>query len=310
MKETIPWVEKYRPTHFDEIILDDLTKHMLENIVKQKKFPNILFYGPPGTGKTTTIVNLINYFQTYHNQRNNSLIIHQNASDERGVDVIRNHLFNFVNSKGLFSDGIKFIILDEVDYMTKNAQQALKYLINSYHENVRLCLICNYISKIDESVKNEFITVRFNRVPEEKIFDFIKDISIKENIKLSDKSIYSIINLYQSDIRSMINYLQANQHNLSEVKILNDNVLSDFINKIILNDHSKNLKIFNQISNEYYLNKKNLLLRLFKFLIGKSKIPIKSKLLDMMEFAVHNSNNNNFYIEYSLCKLKEIITEQ
>ena len=310
MKETIPWVEKYRPTHFDEIILDDLTKHMLENIVKQKKFPNILFYGPPGTGKTTTIVNLINYFQTYHNQRNNSLIIHQNASDERGVDVIRNHLFNFVNSKGLFSDGIKFIILDEVDYMTKNAQQALKYLINNYHENVRLCLICNYISKIDESVKNEFITVRFNRVPEEKIFDFIKDISIKENIKLSDKSIYSIINLYQSDIRSMINYLQANQHNLSEVKILNDNVLSDFINKIILNDHSKNLKIFNQISNEYYLNKKNLLLRLFKFLIGKSNIPIKSKLLDMMEFAVHNSNNNNFYIEYSLCKLKEIITEQ
>ena len=224
MKEAIPWVEKYRPNHFDEIILDDLTKHMLENIVKEKKFPNILFYGPPGTGKTTTIVNLINYFQSYHNQQNNSLIIHQNASDERGVDVIRNHLFNFVNSKGLFDDGIKFIILDEVDYMTKNAQQALKYLINDYHENVRLCLICNYISKIDESVKNEFITVRFNRVPEKKIFDFIKDISVKENIKLSDKSIYSVIKLYKSDIRSMINFLQANQNNIKDLKILNESV--------------------------------------------------------------------------------------
>jgi DNA polymerase III delta prime subunit len=310
MKEAIPWVEKYRPNHFDEIILDDLTKHMLENIVKEKKFPNILFYGPPGTGKTTTIVNLINYFQSYHNQQNNSLIIHQNASDERGVDVIRNHLFNFVNSKGLFDDGIKFIILDEVDYMTKNAQQALKYLINDYHENVRLCLICNYISKIDESVKNEFITVRFNRVPEKKIFDFIKDISIKENIKLSDKSIYSVIKLYKSDIRSMINFLQANQNNIKDLKILNESVLKKFIDKLTSNDSKKNLKIFNNIAKEYCLNKKNLMLSLFKFLIEKSIIPITSKLLNMMEFVVHNSNNNISYIEYSLFKLKELMTEQ
>ena len=110
MKETIPWVEKYRPTNFDDIIMDDMTKQILENVVKKKHFPNILFYGPPGTGKTTTIVNLINYFQKYHNQQNNSLIIHQNASDERGVDIIRNQLFNFVNSKGLYGGGIKLIL--------------------------------------------------------------------------------------------------------------------------------------------------------------------------------------------------------
>lgn len=309
MKETIPWVEKYRPSNFDDIIMDDLTKEMLENIVKQKKFPNILFYGPPGTGKTTTIVNLINFYQKYHNQQNNSLIIHQNASDERGVDVIRNHLFNFVNSKGLFNDGTKFIILDEVDYMTKNAQQALKYLINDYHKNVRLCLICNYISKIDETVKNEFISLRFNKVSNDKIFSFIKNICLKENINIQDKLIYSIINLYQSDIRSMINYLQANQNNINEIKILDDNVMSGFYKKIKFKYNNKIIKTFNNLSRQHCLNKKNFLLHLFKFIIKSKDIKLTSDLLDMMEFVVHTANNNDYYIDYALIKLNKIISE-
>lgn len=144
------WVEKWRPTNFDGIVLDPLNKQILKNIIKSSYFPNLLFYGPPGTGKTTTIINLVNAYQETLNQKHKGLMIHLNASDERGIDIIRNQINQFVNSKSLFNQGMKFVILDEVDYMTKNAQQALRYLLQNYTHGVRFCLICNYISRIDE----------------------------------------------------------------------------------------------------------------------------------------------------------------
>ena len=130
MNNFTPWVEKYRPNTFEEIVLDSLNKKILENIIKNEHFPNLLFYGPPGTGKTTSVINLIKAYQATSDNKN--LMIHLNASDERGIDIIRNQINTFVNSKSLFNDGMKFVILDEVDYMTKNAQIALRYLLQSY----------------------------------------------------------------------------------------------------------------------------------------------------------------------------------
>jgi replication factor C subunit 3/5 len=162
-KNDIPWVEKYRPTHFDNIVLDPINRQLFEKIIQKKQFPNLLFYGPPGTGKTTTIINLIQQYQKKYGKINTGNVIHLNASDERGIDIIRNQIHSFVKSMNLFETGFKFVILDEVDYMTKNAQQALKYLLQTTTTNVRFCLICNYISKIDEPLKNEFICDRFNQ---------------------------------------------------------------------------------------------------------------------------------------------------
>ena len=142
-------VEKYRPNKFEEIVLDPLNKKILKNIIETGYFPNLLFYGPPGTGKTTTIINLVNSYQEKLNQKNKELMIHLNASDERGIDIIRSQINQFVNSKTMFNHGMKFVILDEVDYMTKNAQQALRYLLQNFSNNVRFCLICNYIIRID-----------------------------------------------------------------------------------------------------------------------------------------------------------------
>jgi replication factor C subunit 3/5 len=157
-KNYTPWVEKYRPTVFNNIVLDPLNKQLLENIMKRQYFPNLLFYGPPGTGKTTTIINLISSYQNIPGNKN--LMIHLNASDERGIDTIRSQITQFVNSQSFFFNGIKFVILDEVDYMTKNAQHALKYIIQDFHKNVRFCLICNYISKIDETLQNDLLRLK------------------------------------------------------------------------------------------------------------------------------------------------------
>mgnify|MGYP003332711244 CR=1 FL=1 len=194
------------------------------NIIETGYFPNLLFYGPPGTGKTTTIINLINAYQEHLGISGKGLTIHLNASDERGIDIIRNQINQFVNSNSLFNQGMKFVILDEVDYMTKNAQQALRYLLQNYTGNVRFCLICNYISKIDEGLQNEFIRLRFNQLPKNDIIQFLKHISDSENLNMTEKSLSCIQKLYKSDIRSMINFMQSNQEKFKcDPLIVNEN---------------------------------------------------------------------------------------
>jgi replication factor C subunit 3/5 len=210
-----PWVEKYRPTNFDDIVLDPLNKLLMRNIIATGHFPNLLFYGPPGTGKTTTIINLVNKYQQSTMQHTNSgFMIHLNASDERGIDIIRNQINGFVTTQSLFGAGIKFVILDEVDYMTKNAQTALRHLLNGYdhsQHNVRFCLICNYISRIDEALQTEFVRLRFNQLPVQDILHFMRKVGASEGLNLSDATIVAIQKQFNSDIRSMINYMQTNQ---------------------------------------------------------------------------------------------------
>ena len=237
MTDNRPWVEKYRPTRFEDIVLDPLNRKLLKNIVTQNKFPNLLFYGPPGTGKTTTIINLINKYQEKYDQKNKGLKIHLNASDDRGIDVIRNQINQFVNTKTLFGNGLKFVILDEVDYMTKNAQQALRYLIQQYNKNIRFVLICNYISKIDSALQNEFIRLRFCQLPKKDTYNFLNTIIKKEGLNITSKQINIIQKKFKSDIRSMINYIQSNHTNL--------NFNTDILSKKFLEKTLKNLKINN-----------------------------------------------------------------
>ena len=160
------WVERFRPTNINSVVQQDEIIALLRNAFDTKTLTHMLLYGPPGTGKTTTIMNLVTAYQSKLNMQNRGLMIHLNASDERGIDIIRNQINNFVSTKSMFGNGIKFVILDEVDYMTTNAQIALRYLLTSYTDNnVRFCLICNYISKIDHGLQNAFIKIRFNDLP-------------------------------------------------------------------------------------------------------------------------------------------------
>lgn len=295
------WVEKYRPKNIDDIVLDNLNKKILKNIIETSYFPNLLFYGPPGTGKTTTIINLINSYQNKIGVKNKDLIIHLNASDERGIDIIRNQINLFVNSKPLFNNGTKFVILDEVDYMTKNAQQALRYLLQNYTSNVRFCLICNYISKIDEGLQNEFIRLRFNQLPKEEIITFLNHISLSEGLNLSQKTLSNIQKLYKSDIRSMINFIQSNQNLDNEfLNIIDNEVWDKLYTKILQKEKIENIKNFiNFISINYNIDKKNIIKDFLNYIIKTYTKNINSKFLDFVENLIHSQNNNdNIYINY------------
>ena len=305
-----PWVELFRPTNFDDIVLDPLNKKILTNIIKTSYFPNLLFFGPPGTGKTTTIINLVNAYQEVLGQKNKSLMIHLNASDERGIDIIRNQINQFVNSKSLFDQGTKFVILDEVDYMTKNAQQAFRYLLQNYTDGVRFCLICNYISRIDEGLQNEFLRLRFNQLPEQDIISFLKNISISEKLNMTDKSLRLIQRLYKSDIRSMINFMQSNQHiKDDEFNIIDETVWSELFTKIDkkekLNDIAKSI---NDTSLKYNIDKKNIIKDFLNYIIRNRGHLISAQFLNFVENIMHFEDcKNSHYVNYSLSKLLTLV---
>jgi len=306
-----PWVERFRPTKFDDIVLDPLNKKILTNIITTSYFPNLLFFGPPGTGKTTTIINLVNSYQEVLGQKNKGLMIHLNASDERGIDIIRNQINQFVNSKSLFNQGTKFVILDEVDYMTKNAQQALRYLLQNYTNGVRFCLICNYISRIDEGLQNEFLRLRFNQLPEQDIISFLKNISVSENLNMTDKSLRLIQKLYKSDIRSMINFMQSNQHITDdEFNIIDETVWEELYNKIKIKKTSllSIASFINTTSSQYNIDKKNIIKDFLNYIIRHKEQHISPDFLNFIENIMHFEDcKNSHFINYSLSKLSSLL---
>jgi len=287
-KANTPWCEKYRPVNMESIVLDPLNKKIFHNIIDNNTFPHLLFYGPPGVGKTTTADNLVNDYQRKTSKLNRETIIHLNASDERGIEVIRNQINQFVKSNNMFARGLKFVILDEVDYMTKNAQQALKNLLQSCLENVRFILICNYICKIDESLQKEFTCIRFNQLPQKEVFHLIHEIIDKENIEISDDTIVAIQDMFYSDIRSMINYIQLNQNNIHTKKTLFHSTVCQELHEKFTNK-DKDIKIWlYSVSDKYSIDMKTIVTKYTNYMIETHPEVISNEFLNIIEILIHN----------------------
>ena len=201
-----PWIEKYRPTKIEDIILNDTNRKIINNMIKHDNYPNMLFYGPPGTGKTTTIMCLISAYQNKHNCKNN--YIHLNASHERGVEVIRSHIAQFTNNVTFFKNHHKFILLDEMDSLTKQAQIHLYYIIQkSLQKDITFILICNYLNKVIPQIKYSLFTLYFNQTSVWSD-EYIQSCLKQENKEINQKQIDNLKEQYTHDLRSILNCLQ------------------------------------------------------------------------------------------------------
>jgi replication factor C subunit 2/4 len=218
MKVTnIPWVDKYRPSKLSQIIQQNEIIRVLQNMVKVKNVPHLLFYGPPGTGKTSTIYALaLELFGVKMDER----ILELNASDERGISVVRNKITKFAKSSvggsAELYPPIKIIIMDEADAMTHEAQSALRKLME-ITPNTRFCFICNYKSQIIEPIESRCACFRFRSIGKKVLRDKINMIAVKEKLNLGNNVAKLISKLSEGDARRAIMIL----HNL---KYIYDNI--------------------------------------------------------------------------------------
>jgi len=303
-KDDLPLIEKYRPQTLSELNSDK--EDILKEFIKNKSLPNLLFYGPPGTGKTSTISACAKdiYGKSY-----NYMILEFNASDERGVDIVRDKIKTFVNTKTFFTNGTKLVILDEIDSMTFDAQKILRQVIEKYSSNARFCLICNYISKIIPSLQSRCIKFRFNPLPDSFISSNILNITKNEKIKSSIEGRNEIVKISDGDMRKAYNILQSTymtfkKINEKSVNLTLNNYRRDDINKVIKWLSNKSLEeCYKKIEKLQYskgLTLKNLINELTNFLINydmdiekKKELFIK---LSEIEFNQINITNNKIQL--------------
>jgi replication factor C subunit 3/5 len=204
--DSIPWVEKYRPKKLDEVIAHQEIVKTIKKLLKQNGLPHLLFHGPPGTGKTSMILAVAN--QLYE-QKVYHMVLDLNASDDRGIHVVRQEIQDFASTKRLSSSGFKLIILDECDSMTKDAQFALRRVIEKYTKNTRFCLICNYINKIIPALQSRCTRFRFAPLDELHVRNRLMDVIDQENVLITPNAIKTIIRLGRGDMRSVLNIIQS-----------------------------------------------------------------------------------------------------
>lgn len=203
VSDTIPWVEKYRAKHMDEIVGHEHDLKLINNLIDHHALPHLLFYGPPGTGKTSMILCIAR--KLYGDTNYKKYILEINASSDRGIDTIREDVINFATTK---TNNIKLIILDEFDAMTEIAQSALRGVIEKYSTNNRFCMLCNNINKVIPAIQSRCVKFRFSLLPSVALKDRLNHIIISEAIKITPEAIDTLICI-EHDFRQMINILQG-----------------------------------------------------------------------------------------------------
>jgi replication factor C small subunit len=199
------WVEKYRPKTISEIVGQDRITARLKTYVDARNLPNMLFSGAPGVGKTTAALALA---QGLFGDDWEANFLELNASDERGIDVVRGKIKDFARTKALRGD-FKIIFLDEADALTKDAQNAMRRSMERYSSVCRFILSCNYSSKIIEPIQSRCALFRFRPLKEDAIKERIQYIAGKEGITIAENALVNLLSSSEGDLRRAINMLQS-----------------------------------------------------------------------------------------------------
>lgn len=203
-----PWVEKYRPRFLNDVVGQTEIISRLKVFVEDGTLPHLLFAGPAGTGKTTSALCLIrDFFKSKMKHRASYLEL--NASDARGINVIRTDVKDFAKTKAPHGVPFKILVLDEADSMTSAAQQALRRTMEKFTKNCRFILICNYSNKIILPIQSRTSMFRFASLSKNQVVDRIKYVATKENVKIDKEGINALIYVANGDLRRVVNYLQA-----------------------------------------------------------------------------------------------------
>jgi replication factor C small subunit len=205
-KEFKIWTEKYRPKTFDEIIGQEEIISKVKSLVEKKEMPHVLFSGPAGIGKTTTSYVIA---RTMYGELWQDNILELNASDERGIDVIRNKIKEFARAKKSDNIPFKIIYLDECDALTTQAQQALRRIMEKYVSETRFILSCNYLSKIIDPIQSRCAVFKFKGLEKEDMLKVLSNIEKTENINISDEAKNALITLAKGDLRKLENTIQS-----------------------------------------------------------------------------------------------------
>ena len=206
LNDFLPWVEKYRPKTIDEIISHDQNIETIKKLLIGDSLPHLLFHGSSGTGKTSTIMALS---KEIYGKNVRLMVMKLDASDDRGINSVREDIKGFAEKSNMFQKGVRLIILDEADSMTFDAQFALRRIIEKYSATIRFCLICNYENKIIPAIRSRCANFRFSNIDIKHISFKLNQIAVFEKLKYEPEVINTISILAKGDLRKAINLLQS-----------------------------------------------------------------------------------------------------
>jgi replication factor C subunit 2/4 len=229
----VPWVDKYRPRRIDSLIHQEEVKRVLKNTIETGELPNLLFYGPPGSGKTSAIIAL--GYELFGPNLMNERILELNASDERGIDTVREKIISFakesigIGDPNYPSPPYKIIILDEADAITLDAQSALRKVIETSSKITRFCFTCNYIEKIIDPIISRCVKFRFKPIDKKSMIERLGNIAKKENLKINNECLEKIFEISEGDARRSIMLLQNTKYIYKYKKNITINDINDLV---------------------------------------------------------------------------------